>query len=292
MSNEAKIQAVMETLTANVVAAIEAGLANPAGWVAPWHTVLGGAVNAVTGRSYNGGNMLMLAFSGEAGPWATFKQWQSVGANVRKGEHGTPILVPIPVSFKKAKADGEETTVSFTRYRVATVFHAGQVDGWTAPESPVNDAPRFADADAWLEAWAGEVSIVNAPNGAQYSMTTDTITVPRYADFKDAAGFYATVFHEATHSTAHPSRLARPFGRFGDAVYAREELVAELGAAFMGQHFAIPTAMVAHGSDSHADYIANWLQVLRNDSSLLWSAASDAQRAVRMLLAVVPGDGE
>jgi len=284
-----KIQAVMDRLTEQVVASIEAGIADPKGWSAPWHTVMGGGVNATTGNPYHGGNVMMLAFSGHAGPWATFKQWQTAGAMVRKGEKGTPILVPIPVNFKKEDGNGEERSVSFTRYRVAYVFAADQVDGWAAPDAPVNPEPRTADADAWIAAWSQVVTVEERPNRACYNRATDTISIPRYDDFKDAAGYYNTFMHEATHSTAHPDRLNREFGSFGDATYAREELVAELGAAFLGMHYGIQTETVDHGS---TDYLANWLQALKNDTGLLWDAAGDAQKAVRLLLAATRPDGE
>jgi len=286
-TTDPKIAAVMERLTATVIESIEAGLANPSGWVPPWHTVLGGAVNATTKRHYQGGNMLMLAFSGAPGPWATYRQWEGIGANVRKGEKGTPILAPIPVKFMKADANGDEKAVSFTRYRVAYVFHADQVEGWNAPETPVNPEPRIAEIESFFAEWAKNVTIVNAPNRAFYNLGTDTISIPEYDHFENAEGYYATFLHEAGHSTAHPSRLNREFGAFGTPVYAKEELIAELTAAFLGQHFNIRTELVDHGT---TDYLANWLKALRNDTSLLWEAATQAQKAVTMLLSVVAVD--
>jgi len=284
-----KIADTMNALTQKVIASIEAGMANPDGWAPPWHTVMGGGVNATTGNPYHGGNILLLSFSGHAGPWATFKQWQEKGAMVKKGSKGTPILVPIPVSFEKEKSDGEKRTVSFTRYRVAYVFAADQVDGWNAPETPVNPEPRTADADAWIAAWSQVVTVDHRSNGACYNRATDTISIPEYDEFKNAAGYYNTFMHEATHSTAHPDRLNREFGSFGSAVYAREELVAELGAAFLGMHYGIPTETIDHGS---TDYLANWLRALKGDPKFLWDAATAAQKAVRLLLAATRPDGE
>lgn len=284
---DARIQGVMDQLTAAVVASIEAGIADPKGWKAPWHTMLAGAVNATTKRAYTGGNVMMLAFSGKPGPFATFNQWKGVGAMVRKGEHGVPILVPVPVKFTKADKDGgDEKTVAFTRYKVAYVFSADQVDGWNAPDANVNGAARIADADAWLAEWSKVVPVSYSPNRAFYVPALDTISVPAFDDYDNAENFYATVFHEAAHSTGHADRLDRTMGGgFGSTSYAKEELVAELTAAFMGHHFGIVTDVVDHG---HADYLANWLQVLKADTSLLWNAAGDAQKAAALLLSVVP----
>ena len=284
-TTDPKIEALMGSLTEQVIASIEEGIANPKGWAAPWHSILAGAVNATTKRKYNGGNALFLGFMGE-GPWATFKQWQTVGATVRKGEKGTMILVPAPVKFTKTDAKtGEDKTVRFVRYRTAYVFNAGQVDGWTAPEGPVNPEPRIADAEAWLAAWSAVVPVSHAPNRAYYTPSQDTITLPAFDHFKSAEGYYSTAMHEAGHSTGHPDRLNRNMGEgFGTPSYAREELVAELTAAFLGNHFGIATGMADH----NRDYLANWLQALKNDTSLLWDAAADAQKAVALLLSVVP----
>jgi antirestriction protein ArdC len=278
-----RVAAVMADLTARVVASIEAGIADPNGWTPPWHNVTGGATNAVTKRRYSGGNWLWLTIIGQ-GPWATYKQWESVGAQVRKGEKGTPILAPIPVKFQRENSRGETENVAFTRFRTANVFHAGQVDGWTAPAVPANAEPRIAEAEAWLAEWSKVVTVVNAPNRAFYSLTEDRISIPAFEEFKDAEGFYATIFHEAVHSTAHPSRLNREFGTFGSPVYAKEELVAELGSAYLGQHFGVATELSSH----NADYLANWTRALKGDTSLLWDAASAASKAVSTLLAVAP----
>jgi antirestriction protein ArdC len=285
MSEEAnpKVAAVMADLTAKVVESIEAGLADPNGWKPPWHSVSAGAVNAVTKRGYTGGNWLWLTILG-AGPWATYNQWKSVGAQVRKGEVGTPILVPIPVKFKDKDANGDEKLVSYVKFKTANVFHAGQVDGWKAPESLVNPEPRIAEAEALFTEWAKIVPIVNAPNRAFYDKIADQISIPDFDEFKDAEGYYQTGFHEIVHSTSHSTRLNREFGPFGSTIYAKEELIAELGAAFLGQHFGITTELSKHNTD----YLANWLQVLKNDPTFLWDAASAASKAVGTVLAVIP----
>ena len=284
-----KIAALMDAMTAEAIAAIESGIANPSGWIAPWHNVAAGAVNAVTHRTYTGGNFLWLTLMG-GGPWATFNQWKSVGATVRKGEKGTLILVPVPVKFKKADSDGNEKDVKFTRFRTAYVFAAGQVDGWEAPEVPATVGPRYADADSVIEAWSRIVPIEDGANRAYYVPALDRISVPPFSHFKSSEGYYGTILHEIGHSTGHASRLNRKAGgAFGDADYAREELVAEFTAAFLGAHFGIVTNVVDHG---HADYLANWLKALKGDPSLLWDAASDAQKAVRMILATVESDSD
>lgn len=284
------IDGLMADMTRRAVEAIETGMADPHGWIAPWHNATGGAVNAVTGRRYTGGNFVWLMLLG-AGPWATFRQWKSIGAFVREGERGTLILVPKPVKFDKEREDGTKETVAFTRFTTAHVFHAGQVDGWQAPAVPTPTGERNADADALIAAWSAVVPIrYVAGNRAFYSPLEDTITVPPFEQYKDANGYYATTLHEAGHSTGHASRLDRGKGNmFGSPEYAREELVAELTSAFLGQHYGIRTDRVTgHGEDQHHAYLASWLKALKNDTSYLWAASMDAGRAARMLLEAVP----
>lgn len=287
MSGESnpKVAAVMADLTAKVVESIETGLADPNGWKPPWHSVNAGAVNAVTKRKYQGGNWLWLTLLGN-GPWATYKQWASVGAQVRKGEASVQVLVPVPVKYKDK--DNDDKLVSYVKFRTANVFHAGQVDGWKAPETPLNSEPRIAEAEALFTEWAKIVPIVNAPNGAFYDKNADKISIPAFEEFKDAQGYYQTGFHEIVHSTSHSTRLNREFGPFGSTVYAKEELIAELGSAFLGQHFGITTELSKHNTD----YLANWLQVLKGDPTFLWDAASQASKAVTTVLAVAPEAAE
>jgi antirestriction protein ArdC len=264
-----------EAMTAEFVRRIEAGQAGD--WTKPWVNLGQGIpTNAVTGKPYRGGNVLAALWAAEdngfTGPWwATFKQWESVGAQVRKGSTGTRLVF---WKFdKRTDDDGSERTVPFAM--TFTVFHAEQVDGWTAPEPPVLDTTeRLADADRFFTDVGAEVTY--GGDRACYMPGTDRIMVPTADQFTDTPGFYSTLAHEHGHWTGHGTRLARDLtGRFGSESYAMEELVAELTAAFVCGSLGVTAAP----REDHAGYLANWLTVLRGDAKALWRAASEAQRA-------------
>ena len=284
-------QEAHEALAAAFVAALEEGLADPQGWVPPWHQdgFLGGAVNASTSKRYHGGNAwrlgLIEAAGLHSGPWATFKQWQALGAQVRKGEKGTMILAPRPVEVEDKKT-GE--TRKIVLFRAFTVFGANQVDGWTPPEvaDRAPEGERVALFEEWLTRWESVADVRYARQAkAYFSPSADYVSLPEVDCFKSHAGRVATVTHEAGHWTGHESRL----GRFGSgptdkAEYGREELVAELTSALMGQHFGLTGP--GELTDDHRDYLANWLQAIREDASVVWEAATKASKAQAYLLAV------
>jgi antirestriction protein ArdC len=283
-----KTDIMMRDLAAAFIAALEEGIANPNGWVAPWHSpAFSGAVNASTKRPYTGGNALWLGFAvlnGATAPFATYRQWEGLGAQVRKGEKGITILVPKPYDRINKETGKQERGVFFG---AAVVFAASQVDGWTPPAAPapLDPAERNADADAWLDAWHAVADVRTAPGRAFFHPTADYVSLPAFEDFHHAQGFYSTTFHEATHWTGGSARLDRiEPATFGTPLYAREELVAELGSAAMGNHFGITTGL----ADEHRDYLANWIRVIKNDPKELWDAASAATKATKYLLALLP----
>jgi antirestriction protein ArdC len=277
----------MSRTTAAIVDAIETGIADPDRWAAPWHRADPDAMlpfNPITSAEYTGGNRLTLAFAtmtgGCAHHWATYRQWQSIGAQVRKGERGAYILRP--ATRKVTDADTGDETVRVIGYRAHVVFHADQVDGYTMP-APTSDRPTIADTDrADIDdayAWAATIGIrviESATAGASYSPALDHVTMPDRDRFHDGDGAWSTMAHECTHWTGHETRLARTFGkRFGDDAYAAEELCAELGAAMV---------LARRGRSSeprpdHAHYLASWLRVLKASPDALWSVASKAEAA-------------
>lgn len=273
---------------ARLVVELERGAADPDGWVPPWadSTRFLDQRNAVTSRRYRGGNVWRLAFetldTGAVPWWATFRQWASVDARVRKGEHGTGITV---YRTYRAEDDGGEE-VERRYLGAATVFHAGQVDGWEVPRSgdALDDAARHAWADSWLRvleaADGGPVVFRDQVGAAWFDPSRDVIHVPPFDRFREAGGYYGTLLHELTHWTGHERRLGRDLsGRFGDDGYALEELVAEVGAA-MG--CALLGVSVVPRQD-HAHYLAHWARVGRADGSAIWQACSQASRAVDCL---------
>ncbi len=263
-------------VTAQVVDQIEAGAPK---WRMPWHAVAEGGqpVNALTGVGYRGGNHLMLGMvavgRGWSGRWATYKQWQTLGAQVRRGEKSTHGIKWSPI---EDKATGEKRLVPFC----FSVFAAEQVDGWTAPAPILRDTPeRIAEAETFFAGLGADVR--HGGNRAAYSPAGDFIVLPELAQFAKSSDYYSTRAHESTHWAGHSSRLDRDLtGRFGTDSYAAEELVAELSAAFSCAALGISPAP----RPDHAAYLASWLRVLRADSSALFHAASKAQAATDFLV--------
>lgn len=286
----AKTEAAMAAASQHMIDAIEAGLADPDAWVAPW--VKANATpsfNPVTKRAYTGANWLMLAiaeaFLGAEAHWATYKQWATIDAQVRKGEKGTVLFRPITRRI-------EDPATGETRYAAVpgmfstfTVFASNQVDGY---EPPVVDLPEIAPSDAEeidaAYAFAEKVTgrpVVEAGDAAFYSITGDYIGLPKRDRWTSAIGCWSTVAHEATHWTGHESRLDRAQRNlFGTPGYALEELVAEMGAAM----FLAATGRVAEPRADHLDYLANWLKALREQPRALFTAAAAASKAATMLV--------
>lgn len=259
------------SVTAEVVRQIEAGTGD---WQMPWYAIAdaGQPINATTNVAYRGGNHMILGMvamqRGYSGYWATYRQWQAIGAQVRRGEHSTLGVKWSPI---EDKATGERKLVPFT----FSVFGAEQVDGWDIPERAGRDTPeRIANADAFFTAIGADVRC--GGNRAAYVPAGDFIMLPDPAQFAAASAYYATTAHEHSHWTGHVSRLGRDLsGRFGSDGYAVEELVAELSAAFTCARLGIS----ATPRPDHASYLASWLRVLRADPSALFHVASKAQAA-------------
>jgi len=272
-------------VTATIVDTIEAGHAGT--WRAPWHhngtSGLFSPTNAATGRPYAGANILILAIDAlEAGysdnSWATYKQWQQLGGQVRRGEHGTRCVKWIT---KKTNADeapdtGDETKRPVLILRVFTVFNVAQVDEYH-PDSPAGPEPpeRIEVAEAFIAATGAHIDY--GFNTAKYRPLVDRIQIPGIDQYRHAEDHYATLLHELVHWTGHQRRLARAFGeRFGDDAYAAEELVAELGAAFATARLGITN----NPRPDHAAYLEHWLRILDADPKALFLAAAKAQAAV------------
>jgi antirestriction protein ArdC len=282
---------IYQTITAKIVAAVEASPGEP---VMPWQRGGFKAVlpsNAVTGHDYRGINILSLWITAlergyEVGLFATYKQWASVGAQVRQGESAAPIVFyrQLEIARDGEGADeGETATVRMARGY--WVFAAEQVDGFTAPSALApNPIDRIAAADAYVSATGARV--VSGGNRACYRPSTDTIHMPDEARFFDGDGrtrseaYYSVLGHELVHWTSAEARLKRTLGeRFGDDAYAMEECCAEIGAAFLCARLGI-----AHEPHpDHARYVHHWLKVLKQDSRAIFAAAARAQEAMTYL---------
>jgi len=283
-----------ERVTAQIVASLEQGV-KP--WLKPWSAATpGDAVRPLraNGQPYRGINVLMLwgaaADHGYACPvWMTFKQALELGGCVRKGEHGS--LVVYASTFTRTETNdntGEEAERNIPFLKGYTVFNVEQIDG--LPErflAPAPALPAGLERIERAEAFAAATGAVirHGGNRAFFSPSGDFVQMPPLQAFRDAESYYAVLAHELTHWTGHESRLARAFGkRFGDKAYAFEELVAELGSAFL----AADLALTPEPRPDHAGYLANWLDVLKADKRAIFTAASHAQRAADFLSNLSP----
>lgn len=287
---------VYERVTAQIVAALEKG-------VRPWHQPWNAAHAAgritrplrANGQAYRGINVLMLwgaaAERGYSAPiWMTFKQALDLGGNVRKGETGN--LVVYANTITRTEADpktGEEQERDIPFMKGYTVFNVEQVEKlpahFYALAEPVADSvQRIAAAEAFFANTGAKVS--NGGNRAFFSPSQDRIQMPPFEAFKEPEAYYATLAHETTHWTKTTARLDRDFGRkrFGDAGYAMEELVAEMGAAFI----CAGLGLSPEPREEHAEYLAHWLSVLKADKRAIFSAAAHAQRAADYLYSLQP----
>lgn len=288
---------VMATTVDQLVAAIEAGAGE---WRMPWHHTgtIGLPVNVVTGHPYSGGNILALWGAGFAHgwptqQWATYKQWASIGAQVRKGETGTGAIYwkvkPAQTITEVDEATGEEielTSAARVQWaRAFTLFNAAQVDGWTNAVDPEPPEPSpLADWFAHVPA-----RVLWGHGDPCYQPRADVVIMPAPDAFRHDATRWAILAHELAHWTGHPDRLARTFGkRFGDDAYGAEELVAELSAAFTCAVLGIPT----EARTDHAAYLASWCQVLKADPGILWSIAGKASAATSHLASYQPAAAE
>ena len=269
---------VYATVTAQIITAIENGVGN---WRMPWHTSGEYAVspiNAISRKPYRGINTVCLwataqAQSYERGEWATYQQWQSVGAQVRKGEKASTVVL-----WKFANTgetdDGERSGSRLLFTRGYSVFNVGQVDGFNLKPDKVNQLERIEQAEAFFKGIGADVR--HGGNQAYYRSSEDHIQMPPFQAFKENIGYYSTLAHECTHWTAKTDRCDRQLGkRFGDSAYAAEELIAELGAAFTCAHLGLST----EPREDHAQYIQSWLRVLKADKRAIFTAASKAQQA-------------
>ena len=278
-----------------LIAQLEAGTAP---WQRPWGPAeMSGKlpINPTTGKRYRGINVVNLMMAGHSDPrWMTYRQAQSVGAQVRKGEKGTPIQHwRFTEERDKLDDNGQpvldengqpvKETVRLARPRVffSTVFNASQIDGLPplqAKELTWNPSER---ASAILNASGVRIEHV-VGDQAFYRPATDTITLPDPAQFHDAAGYYDTAMHELGHATGHESRLNRPIHNpFGSVEYAREEMRAEIASMILGDELGL-----GHDPANHAAYVGHWIKILKDDPSELYRACADAEKIFHYVMAL------
>jgi antirestriction protein ArdC len=282
---------VYTRITDKIVADLEQGV-RP--WLKPWSVEhAAGKISRplrYSGIPYNGINVIMLwsaaVAKGYSCPnWLTFKQALKLGGNVRRGETGELVVYADRIKRTEIDARGEECEREIPFLKGYTVFNAEQCDGLPAQYSAKAESPaltpmeRLASADSFFAATGADIRHGGAR--AYYAEGADFVQMPPFETFRDAESYAATLAHELTHWTKHDKRLARDMGRakWGDEGYAREELVAELGSAFLCADLGI----TPETREDHAAYIETWLKVLKDDKRFIFSAASHAQRAADYL---------
>ena len=218
---------------------------------------------------------------------AAYRQWQSVGAQVRKGEKATTILAPRTGKVRDSE-DSEKVIRAFTYFRPVSVFSSAQVDNWEMPEMEIEilSGDQVEMADEFIAGISEEIEVrFGIQDRAFFAPIDNYVSLPTQECFRNWSGFYSTAFHELGHASGHSSRLNRSSltntsAVFGSPEYAREELVAEFTSAFIGAELGVATEL----RDEHRDYLANWLEVLKNDSEAIWQAAAQASKASAWLL--------
>jgi antirestriction protein ArdC len=286
-------------VTDAIVADLERGV-RP--WTKPWSAEhLAGRISRPLrhcGEPYSGINVILLwaeaVARGFTAPiWMTFRQALALEAHVRKGEHGSTVVYANRFTRTETDDNGRDVEREIPFLKAYTVFNVEQIEGlpahFYAVAEPQQDATaRIAHADAFFAALGAEIR--HGGNQAYYAIGPDYVQLPPFECFRDPESYYATAAHECTHWTRHPTRLDRDFGRqrWGDEGYAREELVAELGAAFL----CADLGLALTPREDHAAYIDSWLQVLTSDKRFIFTAAAHAERACDFLHQRQPAHAE
>lgn len=253
----------------------------------PWRKTWSGSAsvprNAVSKKPYQGINNLILGVSQyDSAYWLTFKQAQEMGGHVRKGEKATPCI--FYKTWQKENDEGETENIPVLKYY--SLFNADQCDGLDLPKRVIQTWPeneRITRAEQIIEAMPDRPTIEIRGSQPCYMPSRDVVEVPELCRFQSSSEYYSALFHELTHSTGHAKRLARDgivnISAFGSSPYSREELIAEMGAAFLCAHCGIDNTL-----ENSAAYLQGWIKALRGDSKLAIKAASHAQKAANYIL--------
>jgi antirestriction protein ArdC len=280
-------QDLRRTITAQLIEAIERGTVP---WRRPWKLSAnsGAPSNVVSRRPYRGVNPFILQLSADSHGfqsryWGTFKQWNDLGCNVRKGQKGTRITFSTPLERTSHDKKGEEHKSRFWILREFIVFNAEQcagTDRFHVSEEPVSREQldeRFDAAQRVVDATGAEIH--HGGDRAFYSPSTDSIHMPHRTSFPPE-GYFETLFHELAHWTEHSGRTNWDRSKPGNT-YAAGELRAELAACYLSNEVGLPCQQ---GADHHAAYLAHWLGEMRQDSSFIFRVSAEAGRATDFVL--------
>lgn len=275
---------VYQIVTDRILEALENGTVP---WRKPWTGVRTGAYSRSTGRPYSVLNQMLL---GKPGEYLTYKQATEAGGQVRKGEKASFVVFWKMLPVTEKNKDGKEVKKIVPLLKYYNVFHIDQCDGITAkykaedlkPSEPIEEAENVL---ADYSARSGCPIINSKQDRAYYSPSLDEIHLPLREQFMEIAEYYATAFHESVHSTGHKSRLNRldSAAFFGNEVYSKEELVAEMGSAILMNEMGIEVPSTFQNS---AAYIQSWLKALKNDNRMIVAASGKAEKAVKLILGI------
>src|SRR5437588_5141985 len=275
---------VYEVITTRIVEMLEQGTIP---WRKPWKAGAGEPRNLVSGKPYRGLNVFLLSAMGFASPyWLTYRQASERGGSVKKGSKGCPVVF---WKWADRKHDTDQQTDSDSErkgpiLRYYTVFNIEQCEGIVAPSEAARTFEPIEECERIVRSMPNAPRIDHQGSQAFYRPSNDTVVTPRPELFESRELFYSVLFHELTHSTGHASRLARKgitdAAMFGSHEYSREELIAEMGAAFLCGTVGIEAATL---QDATA-YLANWIKVLKGDARLAVTAGAQAQEAADVVL--------
>ncbi len=271
---------IYDQITQRIIDQLEKGTVP---WRKPWQVQTGLPRNLVSKKAYRGINTLLLhAMSYESPYWLTFKQALDLGGNVRKGEKACPVVFWKQLEVED-KQTGEAEKIPMMRFYF--VFNVAQCDG--LKNIPTTTEATPTKPDEIIAAMPQRPEIKHGMTKAFYSPSEDMVAMPNRARFDTDAGYFSVLFHELIHSTGHDSRLNRPTltesAGFGSNPYCKEELIAEMGAAFLCGQAGIAEQTL----ENSAAYVENWLTQLQHDKKLIVQAAGQAQRAADFILGVI-----
>ena len=273
---------VYEIVSSRILEALDKGVIP---WQKPW-TSMGGPKNFKSKKAYRGINVWLLGLQGRSSPWwLTLKQANELGGRIRSGEKASIcVFWKVGKYMKKDTVTGEDEEQTSFLLRYYNVFNEEQISGIEFPKPESRAVNTIDGAVKIWEGYPGKPALKHGGDRACYRVTSDEIDMPVQGAFNNDEAYYATLFHEAAHSTGHATRLKR-FDEQGNGreKYATEELVAEMGAAFLANMCGIDRKEVV---DCSAGYIQHWRDAIKADNRLVVSAGSKAQKAVDHILGV------